>query len=144
MKAHGRQDCLAVDARVCSVSPDGFIELELDDGGACAACAGTCTWRRAGAPRRVRFRSTVELGAGDAVRVSLPAGHIVSSALLLHGVPLGALLGGGWLGWALAHSDAGTAAGALIGLAGALLATRGLLRRAERLTVERARLEIRP
>lgn len=89
------------------------------------------------------MRSSVPVTPGTAVRVTLPADQVVSSALLLHGLPLAALLVGGAGGAALTGSDSWTFAGALAGLAAAVVATRGLRRRAEESTLARAVLEPR-
>ena len=136
---------LAADAIVRSVDADGYVELEFDPLSRCAGCAGMCTWTRrdAAAGCRIRLPSSVPVEPGTRVRVSLPADRVLSGALLLHGLPLAALLGGGAGGAALTGSDAGTLAGALIGLAAAALATRGLRQRAERATLARATLEPR-
>ncbi|HEX7081900.1 MAG TPA: SoxR reducing system RseC family protein [Gammaproteobacteria bacterium] len=137
----GRQDCLAVDGKVRAVGADGTVELELEEPARCAGCAGMCTWRRPVGPRRVRLASPLPLRPGDAVRVSLPAGHVLSTALLLHGLPLAALLGGALIGAAAFHTDAGTLAGAVAGVAAACWGTRSIRRRAEARTAARAELE---
>jgi len=136
--------CLAADAVVRSVDSDGYVELEFDPASRCAGCAGLCTWTRPDAGGgRIRLPSSVAMAPGTRVRVSLPADRVMSSALLLHGLPLAALLAGGAAGAVLAGSDVGTLAGALIGLGAAALGTRSLRRRAERSTLERAMLELR-
>src|SRR5690606_29856239 len=94
-------------------------------------------------PKRIRLRSSVALEAGTPVRVTLPADRVMSGALLLHGLPLAALLAGGAGGAALTGSDAGTLLGALSGLAAAVLATGELRRRAEDSTLARALVEPR-
>lgn len=139
-----KPDCLAADAVVRSIDADGYIELEFDLASRCAGCAGMCTWTRSdAAPKRIRLRSDVAVPPGTHVRVTLPADRVMSSALLLHGSPLAALLVGGAGGAALTGTDFGTFVGALLGLAGAVLATKGLRKRAEDATLARATLEPR-
>lgn len=132
---------MAVDATVVDVGAGGAVELAFAAPEGCSGCAGSCTWRRVQAGGRARFRSDLPVAPGEKVRVSLPAGQLLSGVLLLHGVPLLSLLSGGALGAALTQTDAGCLAGAAAGLAAALAATAPLRRRAERLTIERARLE---
>lgn len=138
-----RQRCLAADAIVRSVDADGYVELEFDPASRCAGCAGLCAWMRSDAAgKRIRLPAAARVEPGTRVRVSLPADRVLSSALLLFGLPLAALLVGGAAGALLTGSDPGTLAGALVGLAAAAGATRGLRRRAERATLARARLEL--
>lgn len=94
-------------------------------------------------PKRILLRSNADVEPGMPVRVTLPADRVMSSALLLHGSPLAALLLGGAVGAVLTGSDVGTFAGALSGLAAGVLGTRGLRRRAEDSTLARAMLEPR-
>lgn len=107
-----------------------------------------CTWTRSdAAPKRIRLRSgggiPPGISPGRRVRVTLPADRVMRSALLLHGGPLAALLVGGAAGAALTGTDLGTLLGAVLGLAGAVLGTRDLRRRAEESTLARAMLERR-
>ena len=137
-------NCLSADAIVRSVDNEGYVELEFDAASRCAGCAGLCTWTRTDAePKRIRLRAPRGIEPGTRVRVTLPADRVMSSALLLHGLPLAALLAGAAGGAALTGADAGTLAGALIGLCAAVLATRGLRRRAEELTLSHAQLDPR-
>ena len=139
-----KRRCLAADAIVRSIDEDGYVELEFDLASRCAGCAGMCTWTRSdAAPKRVRLRSDVAVLPGTPVRVTLPADRVMSSALLLHGSPLAALLVGGAGGAALTGSDLGTFVGALLGLAGAVLVTKDLRKRAEEAALARATLELR-
>lgn len=138
------RSCLAADAIVRSIDADGYVELEFDGASRCAGCAGLCAWRRAdAAPERLRMRSTLALAPGTPVRVTLPVDRVLTSALLLHGSPLAALLVGGAAGALLTGSDTGTLAGALAALAAAVLGTRRLRRRAEETTFAQATLEPR-
>src|SRR5690606_35870581 len=145
--SRGRFGCqrpLAADAIVRSVDADGYVELEFDPASRCAGCAGMCTWTRSDAtPKRIRLHANVVVSPGTRVRVTLPADRVLRSALLLHGGPLAALLAGAAAGAALTGSDVGTLGGALLGLAGAVLGTRELRRRAEEATLARAELEPR-
>lgn len=75
------------------------------------------------------------------VRVSLPANHLLMSAMLLHGLPLVALLAGAAVGAWVAQSDLGSFTGAIAGLVLVLVATPRLRRRMEKLTVEHVRLD---
>lgn len=139
-----RQRCLAADAIVRAVDADGSVELEFDPASRCAGCAGLCAWMRSDASaKRIRLPAAVAVEPGTRVRVSLPADRVLSSALLLFGLPLAGLLAGGAGGAVLAGSDAATLGGALLGLAAAAGASRGLRRRAERVTLAHARLELR-
>ena len=145
LQSAGRpSDCLSVEATVCAVRGDGSVELEFKETPRCAGCAGSCTWSRPRASERARFTCSLPLEPGDIVRVSLPASHILGSALLLHGLPWASLLGGALVGTAIAQSDLGTLLGALTGVVLALAATRSLRRRAESLTLARTRLERLP
>lgn len=127
---------------VVAADADGLVELELDPGSRCAGCAGLCAWARPGGVHRARFRAAASLAPGASVRVTLPAEHVLSSALLLHGVPLAALLAGACIGTLAVPSDLGTLAGALAGLAFAVPASRRLRRRAEASTLRRASVEV--
>jgi sigma-E factor negative regulatory protein RseC len=138
-----RESCLAIEAIVRAVDSEGNVELEIAAESRCAGCAGACTWSRPSGPRRLKLKSVQAFEPGSVVRVTLPAEHVVTSALLLHGLPLAALLAGAWLGTLVAPSDLGTLVGALLGLGVALTASRGWRRRAEALTFLRATLEPR-
>lgn len=134
---------MSVEATVCSAAHDGTVELEFSRSH-CAGCAGSCTWRRALDAQRARFTCDLSLHAGDTVRVSLPANHLLMSAMLLHGLPLVALLAGASIGALAWESDLGSLAGAIAGVVLVLGLTPRLRRRMERLTVEHARLEPLP
>jgi positive regulator of sigma E activity len=134
---------MSVEATVCSRTPDGTVELEFSQSH-CAGCAGSCTWRRALDAHRARFRCGLSLCEGDVVRVSLPANHLLMSAMLLHGLPLVALLAGAAVGAWVGQSDLGSLIGAMAGLVLVLVATPRLRRRMEKLTVEQVRLDPLP
>jgi len=139
-----RQRCLAAEAIVRSVDADGYVELEFDPAARCAGCSGLCAWMRSDAAgARIRLPAAVAVEPGTRVRVSLPTDRVLSSALVLFGLPLASLLAGGAGGALVVGTDAATLAGALLGLAVAFCTTRGLRRRAERATLARAMLEPR-
>jgi positive regulator of sigma E activity len=125
-----RGECLSVGAKVVSAE-DGAVELALAEAGSCRGCAGACFWHS----RRVshqRFRSEWPLQTGDEVRVSLPARWVLRASLLLHGLPLAALLAGAVLGSWVTHADWGCLLGALAGLALVLSSAPRLRARLER------------
>ncbi len=124
-----------------AVEPDGTVELELDTTSRCAGCAGMCAWGRSPGRLRGNFRASMPLTPGASVRVTLPADHVLATGLLLHGVPLGALLVGGAIGAAATQTDLGTLLGALGALAAAVPASARLRKRAEAKTMLRASLE---
>jgi positive regulator of sigma E activity len=76
------------------------------------------------------------------VQVALPERRVLHVSLLLHGLPLAAILLGAATGAALVGSDTGTLAGALVGLVVAVAGFRPLAHRLERATL--ARLDITP
>jgi positive regulator of sigma E activity len=128
-------------AVVTAFHPDGSVELEIARPPRCAGCAGMCTWRRL--PDGVRLRLPVggAAGVGTDVLVALPERYVLLSALLLHGLPWGALLAGAALGAYAVPGDLGAIAGAVLAAAGAVLLTPALRRRVERATLERLSLE---
>jgi positive regulator of sigma E activity len=75
------------------------------------------------------------------VLVTLPERYVLLSALLLHGLPWAALLGGAALGAYAIPGDKGAIAGAVVAAAAAVLLTPALRRRLERATLERLRLQ---
>jgi positive regulator of sigma E activity len=136
------ESCLTVDATVLAADPSGFVDVEIDSASRCAGCAGTCMWGRGRQTPMARLRSGASLAPGDRVRVSLPAGALLRSSLLLHGLPLAALLTGGALGALVTQSDLGCLAGAIAALGLTLhVAAPRLRQRVERLTVERVVVE---
>lgn len=56
------------------------------------------------------------LAVGDCVVIGLDERAVLRAALLVYGVPLGALLAGAWLGHVLYASDLAALAGAALGL----------------------------
>jgi positive regulator of sigma E activity len=94
-----------------------------------------CLWRRQPAASRATFTTSLSLRVGDAVAVTLPERYVLLGALLVYGVPLGALLGGAVLGVAATRTDLGGLAGAVIAVAAAVLVSPALRRRLEQQTL---------
>jgi positive regulator of sigma E activity len=117
------------------------VELELAEAKGCKGCEGLCLWRRLPEAVRERFRSDGNLEVGQEVRVSLPAHCLLRGTLLLHGLPLAALLLGGVAGQWLLRSDWGALLGALAGVLAVLAAGPRLRRRVEQTTLDAIRVE---
>jgi positive regulator of sigma E activity len=130
------QRCLTANGRVTRCRA-GAVEVEIGAPVSCSACQGGCLWRSLRPPERLEIATALPLAAGEAVVVALPERLLVSSALLLHGLPLAALLLGAAAGFMAGGSDLGTAAGAVIGVAAAWLAASRLRGRLERTMLER-------
>jgi positive regulator of sigma E activity len=79
---------------------------------------------------------------GADVLVALPERYVLLSALLLHGLPWGALLVGAALGAYAVPGDVGAVVGSVLAAAAAIFSTPALRRRVERATL--ARLSLRP
>lgn len=126
---------LTADAVVLATRPDGSIDLEFAPSPACSGCAGTCLWKRLQAARLERLRAPSPLAPGTAVTVELPPERLLTASMLVHGLPLAAILTGAAAGSLIAGSDLGTLAGALLALAVAILATGRLKGRLEEATV---------
>lgn len=124
--------CLTARGVVRRARADGTVELELIRAAGCGGCRGACLWRSLSAEPVLALHAGRRLAAGTEVSVALPERFVLRTALLMHGLPWIALLGGAALGAAVTGSDAGTLAGALIVLALALALTPGLRRRFER------------
>jgi positive regulator of sigma E activity len=140
-------NCLSVDATVIGVDRAGFVELEVGRAQGCKGCNGLCLWRGLPERRRERYRSDCgadcAFEAGEAVSLHLPARALLRASLLLHGLPLAALLGGGAAGQWLLGSDAGCLLGALSGVVLMLAAAPRLARAAERAALKEIRVERR-
>lgn len=126
---------LTADAVVLAARPDGSVDLEFAPSAACAGCAGACLWKRLQAARLERLRPPFALTPGTAVTVELPVQRLLGASMLVHGLPLAAILAGAAAGSAIAGSDLGTLAGALLALAAAILAARRLKGRIETATL---------
>jgi positive regulator of sigma E activity len=122
---------MTADAVVVAARADGLVDLEFRPK-PCAGCAGTCLWRRLEATRIERLPGVGALAPGTAVTVALPESQVLVTSLLLHGVPLAAILLGAAAGAAATATDAGTLLGALAGWVLAAAACRPLGRRLER------------
>lgn len=129
-------DCMTARGVVRGTTPDGYAEVELFESAGCEGCAGACLWRRLDDTRRATIRlHSPTARRGVPVLVSLPQRYVLLSTLLLHGLPLAALLAGAAAGTLATGSDLGTLAGAAAGVALALASTPGLRRRMERATI---------
>jgi positive regulator of sigma E activity len=127
---------------VVTAARDGFVDLEIPAASRCAGCAGMCTWRRLPEKTLVRLPSHGAWKVGTPVEVALPERYVLLSALLLHGLPWGALLAGAAVGAYLVRNDLGAVLGALLAVAFSIIMTPRLRRRVERVTLER--LSLRP
>jgi positive regulator of sigma E activity len=101
---------------VVSTCGDGFVDLEFSSARQCAACAGTCLWKRLQAARLNRLPVSGALEPGTSVTVALPGGRVLLASILLHGLPLLAILAGAAIGAWSTGTDTGTLLGALIAL----------------------------
>jgi positive regulator of sigma E activity len=125
---------LTADAVVVAARPDGARGLEFRPN-LCAGCAGTCLWRRLQATRIDSLPAIRHLKPGTVVTVALPERSVLHASMLLHGMPLAAILLGAAAGTAVTATDGGALLGAVAGLAIALAAFRPLGRRLERMTL---------
>lgn len=105
---------------VTAIEP-GHLEIELDAPPRCHGCDGACAWYRITRRRRAVLATPLELRVGAAVTVGLPSRQWVMAALIVYGLPLGAIVGGASLGWALGGTDLCTAGGAAAALVGAAM-----------------------
>jgi positive regulator of sigma E activity len=134
--------CLTAEAVVVAARANGCIDLEFQPAAGCAGCAGTCLWKRLQSTRIERLHAPGVFRTGTRVSVSLPERRVLLASLLVHGLPLAAILLGAGAGAALIGTDLGTLVGAVLGIGIALVSCRPLGRRLERATL--ARLEIGP
>jgi positive regulator of sigma E activity len=134
---------MTADAVVVAARADGRIDLEFQ-AKPCSGCAGTCLWRRLQATRIELMRAGKALAPGTEVTVALPESRVLLASLLLHGMPLAAILAGAAAGAALTASDTGTLLGAVTGLAIAFLMFRRLGRRLERATLSQLQILPKP
>jgi positive regulator of sigma E activity len=135
------RDCMTA-AGVVVRAAGAQLTVELAPAAGCRGCRGLCMWRLQ------RRSETLAIAAdrddfvpGDRVLVALPDRYVLRGALLLHGLPLAALLGGAFAGAALGQSDLAALAGAVAGVAAALGATPRLRARLEQAVT--ANLELR-
>jgi positive regulator of sigma E activity len=128
---------MTADATVTRVSADGRVEVEFGPPARCGGCEGACLWRRMPAAQRLTFESSLALTVGEPVVVALPDRYLLLGAVLVHGLPLAALLAGALAGLAVGGSDLTAAAGAVLAVAAALLVAPRLRARLERNTLRR-------
>jgi positive regulator of sigma E activity len=103
----------------------------------CKGCDGACLWYRVAPSDRLTLATGGSIPVGATVSVTLPERYVLVGAVLVYGLPLGALLAGGTVAAAVFGSDAAAAAGAAAALVGALVAAAPLRRRLERATLRR-------
>jgi positive regulator of sigma E activity len=125
---------MTADAVVVAARANRSVDL-LFRPSVCSGCAGTCLWRRIQASRLSGIGVAEPLVPGTEVTVSLSNRRVLLAALLLHGMPLAAILLGAALGASVIGSDSGTLLGALITLTLAVACFRPLGRRLERMTL---------
>lgn len=113
----------------------GRVEIELAAQSACRGCEGWCSWRRLSAAQRIELAADGPFAVGDQVVIALPPRYVLLGTLLVHGLPLTALLGGALAGLAFGASDMAALLGAGLGLALAIGAARPIKRRLEALTL---------
>lgn len=135
-------ECLTAEAVVVAVRDNGLVDLEFQPAAGCAGCAGTCLWKKLQASRIENVSASSSVALGTHVSVALPERRVLQVSMLLHGLPLAAILLGAGAGAALVGSDTGTLSGALAGLIVAVAGFRPLAHRLERATL--ARLDIKP
>lgn len=128
-------------ATVVGADHAGLVEVEVGRPQGCKGCGGLCLWRRLPERGRERYRAECVFEAGETVSLRLPARSLLRGSLLLHGLPLAALLAGGAAGQWLLGSDAGCLLGALSGVALMLAAGPRLARRVERAALDAIRVE---
>lgn len=133
---------LTADAVVLAARPDGSVDLEFAPFPGCGGCAGTCLWKRLQASRLDRLPVAGRFEPGTEVTVALSAQRVMLASILVHGVPLAAILFGAAAGSLIAGSDLGALGGAAAALAIAIPGVGLLRRRVEAATL--AGLVVRP
>lgn len=134
------RDCMTASGTVVRAAA-AEIDIELMPAAGCRGCRGLCMWRLERRAEKLVIPAAGDFCAGDRVLVALPDRYVLRGALLLHGLPLAALLAGAAAGSALGGSDATAVAGAVAGVAAALAATPQLRVRLERAVT--SNLEVR-
>lgn len=120
---------------VTRAAADGCVEVELAAPAACSGCEGACLWRRLARTQRATLATPLGLAAGERVVVALPARYVLHASLVVHGLPLAALLAGALAGFGIAGTDAGALAGAAAGIVLGAAASPRLRRRVEERTL---------
>lgn len=133
---------MTAEAVVVAARANGTVDLEFAPAPACAGCAGTCLFKRLQSTRLEWLATDGTLAPGMQVSVALPERRVLLTSLLVHGMPLAAILLGAAAGAALTGSDAGTLVGAVLALAVTVGSLRPLGRRLEQKTL--AHLVITP
>ena len=108
------------------------LDVELKPAAGCRGCRGLCMWRLERRGETLVLPDGGDFQPGDRVLVALPDRYVLRAALLLHGLPLAALLCGALAGAAVGGSDVAAVVGAVLGVAAALAATPRLRARLER------------
>ncbi len=122
---------LSRQGRVVEAGGTSVVRFAPECGLSRGGCAGHCGWRRPAAQIPVAWLNLPPgTCAGDHVTLAVAAGSLTRLAGWVFGVPLTALLAGGWLGeviavWLALPPDPG---GGIVGLA-FLLAAMGLIAR---------------
>jgi positive regulator of sigma E activity len=132
---NSQSDCqLTADAVVIAARPDGLVDLEFSSASRCAACAGTCLWKRLQAARLDRLPVAMEMKPGTEVTVALAGRRVLLASVLLHGVPLAAILAGAAIGSLMTGTDTGTLIGSVCAIAVVVAGFRHWRDRLERAT----------
>jgi positive regulator of sigma E activity len=135
-EARSESHCrLTADAVVLAARPDGSVDLEFTPFPGCKGCAGTCLWKRLEAARLERMPAPDGLAPGTQVTVALPARRILAASMLVHGVPLAAILSGAAAGSFIAGSDIGALGGAVTAVILVMLGFGAVRRRVEQATL---------
>lgn len=135
---------MTAEATVTRTSLAGRVEVEFCPPARCRGCEGACLWRRMPAAQRLTFDTSLALAVGTQVVVALPDRYLLLGSLLVHGLPLAALLAGALGGAAITGTDVGAAVGAVTGIAAALLLVPRLRARLERNTLRRVEIHAAP
>jgi positive regulator of sigma E activity len=133
---------MTADATVVAVTAISRVEVEFDPPRGCSGCERACLWRRMPVAQRLTFDTSLTLAVGDPVVVALPDRYLLLGSILVHGLPLAAMLGGAVAGAVLGGSDGAAVLGAALAIGAGLLAAPWLRSRLERDTLRR--VELRP
>jgi len=117
---------------------EAFVEAK--GGGGCGHCdsekgcgSGKLSQLFCSNPRQFKVKNEADASVGDEVQITLAAGVLLRSAVLMYVIPLALLLGGGMLatswGSDAASRDGYAALGALVGLIGGFVLAKWLSKR---------------
>jgi len=117
---------------------EAFVEAK--GGGGCGHCdsekgcgSGKLSQLFCSKPRQFKVKNEADATVGDEVQITLAAGVLLRSAVLMYVIPLALLLGGGMLatswGSDAASRDGYAALGALVGLIGGFILAKWLSKR---------------